>query len=587
MTTKRSMSFLLAVTGLIGTSSAMAGESDSMIGRRIPAFALQDTNGKQTALADFRDSKLTVVVFLGTQCPIGNGYIPDLNALQEEYGEQGVQVVAVNSNLADTPKAIVEHKQEFKIGFPVLIDTDQVAADLFAAQRTPEAYVLDHRRAVRYHGRIDDRLGYTYRNGGSARADLEEAVKELLADKPVTTPETKPAGCRITRRSSLRERGDITWTSHVAKIVHEKCSNCHHSNTAAPFSLVDFEETRNWSEMIKEVVAERRMPPWSADPRYGKFSNDLRLTKDEVDALVGWIDDGAPFGDKAELPETPEFVDGWTIGKPDLLFEMPESFNVPARGTVAYQYFVTPTNLKKDVWVKAGEPRPGNRSVVHHIIVSYRPEGSNKTDGLPWLAEFAPGEEPVTHPDGYGQLLPAGSELVWQLHYTPNGKDEVDRSELGLVIYDEPPARAVTGGSIANHRFRIPPQAKNHEVVESKTFRRDVQLLTLMPHMHLRGKDFRYTAHFPDGSTKILLDVPDYDFNWQHRYKLESPLFLPRGTRLECVAHFDNSVDNEANPDPTKTVKWGPQSWHEMMIGFYTHIDPKPVVRAATEGGAE
>jgi peroxiredoxin len=542
-------------------------------GRRVPNFVLTDSDGKEVALADFNDAKFIVVVFMGTECPIGNAYVPDLIELQKRYRDQNVQVIGVNANLSDSAETIAEHVAEFKIDFPVLVDNDQLAADLFDAQRTPEVFVLDRRRQIRYRGRIDDRVGYDFKRDESRRADLEEAVQELIAGKHVSVTETDLEGCLITRRASLRKKGEVTYGKHIAKILHDRCANCHHSGTAAPFSLLTYEDARNRSEMINEVVKQRRMPPWNADPRFGDFSNDLRMPKEEIDTLVAWIDDGAPLGNEQDLPERPQYAEGWTIGEPDVVFKMPEDYTVPAAGTVEYQYFVTPTNFKEDVWVKASEPRPGNRAVVHHIIVFVRPKDSKSFRNLPAVGGFAPGEEPMVWPEGIGFRIPAGAELVWQVHYTPTGKVETDRCEVGLIFCKEPPQRRVKGGGAFNFAFRIPPGAENHRVVSSKKFSRDVELLALMPHMHLRGKDFRYTARYPDGRTEILLNVPDYDFNWQHRYRFAKPFLIPKGTTIECVAHFDNSADNPANPDPDKTVRWGDQTWEEMMIGWYSHVD--------------
>ena len=543
------------------------------IGRHVPNFIRPSTDGKKIALSDFNDAKVVVVIFMGTECPIGNAYVPDLVDLQQRYQDKQVQVVGVNSNLSDTAAAVAKHVKEFKINFPVLVDDDQVAADLFGARRTPEVFVLDRKRNIRYRGRIDDRFGYIYKREKSRRQELEEALKELIAGKDVSVAETEAVGCLITRRDRLKNKGEITFAKHVSRILQNRCANCHHPDTAAPFSLLSYQDARNWSEMIKETVVQRRMPPWNADARYGKFSNDLRMTDEEIDTLVAWIDNGAPLGDKKDLPEPRQYESGWTIGKPDVVFKIPREYTVKANGTVKYQYFVTPTNFKKDVWVQAAEARPGNRAVVHHIIVFYRDPKSRKRRRLRGIVGTAPGEEPMVWPKGVGVKIPAGSELVWQLHYTPTGKVEKDRSEVGLIFCKKPPERLAKSKSAINFLFNIPAGADDHRVVSSTRFSRDAELLSLMPHMHLRGKDFQFKAHYPDGSTEILLNVPSYDFNWQHRYRFDKPFSIPKGTRIECIAHFDNSTDNAANPDPTKPVRWGDQTWQEMMVGFINYID--------------
>lgn len=564
--------------GLHATAETTAEKSDkdSSLGRRIPDFVLPDSSGKAIALSDFNGAKSLVVVFLGTQCPIGNAYVPVLGDLQKQYADQGLQVVAINSNLADDAESVAKHVSDFKVEFPVLVDEKQIVADLFGARRTPEAFVLDRRRQIRYCGRIDDRIGYSHKRAKARRSDVEEAVKELLADKEISIAETETAGCIITRESRLKNLGEITFAKHVSRILQKNCADCHHPGTAAPFSLLKYEDARNWSGMIRETVAERRMPPWSADPRFGHWANDLRMSTEEIDTLVAWIDGGMPMGDPGNLPKPRQYADGWQMGQPDIVFKIPSEYTVQAQGTVEYQYFVTPTNFKEDVWVQASEARPGNWEAVHHIIVYVREKGSDRKRGLPAVAGFAPGEEPMLLPKGVGFKVPAGAELIWQLHYTPTGKVELDRSEVGLYLCKEPPQRAVKGGAAINVRFSIPPGAESHKVVAQAKINKDVELISFTPHMHLRGRDFKYTANYPDGREEVLLSVPNYDFNWQHRYRPANPLILPAGTTIHCVAHFDNSIHNPANPDPTKAVRWGDQSWEEMMIGFFSTVDVLP-----------
>ncbi len=545
------------------------------IGGTIPDFVLPDSTGKLVAWSDFRESRAVVVVFLGTQCPLGNAFVPVLNDLQQRFSAQGVQVIGINSNLSDSQPMIAEHAAKFQVAFPVLVDEQQRVADLFDARRTPEAFLVKDSK-ICYRGRIDDRFGYNFKRAEPKRRDLEEALQQTLAGEDVAVAETEVEGCLITRKDRLPHRKEITFAKHVSRILQDRCAECHHPGTAAPFSLLTYEDARNWAEPIKETVVERRMPPWNADPRHGSFANDLRMKGEEIDTLLAWIDNGMPLGDPQDLPPPREFAAGWLIDQPDVVLAMPEEYTVPATGTVEYQYFVTPTNFTEDVWVQASEARPGNRAVVHHIIAFVREKGVKGTKNLPMVAGFAPGEEPMVFPAGTGFKVPAGSEIVWQVHYTPTGKVETDRCEVGLVLCKERPPRQVRGGGAFNFSFQIPPGDGNYRVESKAEFSKDVELLSLMPHMHLRGKDFQYTAVYPDGRREVLLSVPKYDFNWQHRYRFAQPPRLPKGTILECVAHFDNSADNPANPDPNKTVRWGDQTWEEMMIGWYSHVDALP-----------
>jgi peroxiredoxin len=581
--------FWLAVMVLSCLAGAVTQSvADDAVGRKITDFVLPDPQGKPVALSDFPDAKVRVVVFLGTECPIGNAYIPDLIDFQKRYRDQSVQVVGVNAMLSDTAESIQKHITEYKIDFPVLVDAGQTVADLFGVVRIPTVFVLDRRGHVHYVGRFDDRVGFGFQRDSARRSDVEEAVKEVLAGNKVSVAQTQVDGCKITRKPRLAKDHSPSFSKDVARILHTRCAGCHHADTAAPFSLLTFQDAKQRTEMIREVVADRRMPPWDADPRFGKFENDLRLPQHELDTLLKWIDEGAEPGDDKDLPEPPKFTPGWQIGQPDIVFQMQEEFAVPATGTVQYKYFVVPTNLDHDIWVQAAEPRPGNRAVVHHIIVYMRKAGSKKQTGLPAIGGFAVGEEPVIMPRGTGIRIPKGYELVFQMHYTPNGKETTDRSEMGIVLCPEPPEREVHGGAAMNLLFRIPPGAARHEVTSSTKVDKDMELLTLMPHMHVRGRDFKFTARYPDGRTEVLLNVPNYDFQWQHRYRLAEPKRIPAGTRIDCVAHFDNSTENPGNPDATKGVTWGDQTWEEMMIGFFTYVDPLPVKKpeAAAESNS-
>jgi hypothetical protein len=328
--------------------------------------------------------------------------------------------------------------------------------------------------------------------------------------------------------------------------------------------------------MIREVVSERRMPPWLADPRYGHFENDRSLTDEELDTILAWIDQGLPLGNAAEVPPNPEYADGWTIGKPDVVFELPEEVTIPATGVIPYRYFKTATNFKEDVYIQAAEARPGNRAVTHHIIAFYG-QPDDDGEGGPergWIVGTAPGDMPLVLPPGVALKIPAGVDIIWQMHYTPTGKEEQDRSQIGLVFYKqpEPPQKILHKRGIANTHFAIPPGARNFRVESELKVPKDVRLLSLLPHMHLRGKDFTFEAIYPDGSTEMLLAVPRYDFGWQSTYRFSDPHPLPAGSKIRCVAHFDNSADNPAEIDIEKTVHWGEQTFDEMMIGYVDYV---------------
>lgn len=363
-----------------------------------------------------------------------------------------------------------------------------------------------------------------------------------------------------------------TFSRDIAPILQRSCQDCHRPGEAAPMPLLTYADARPHARSIKKAVSKREMPPWHADPAHGTWKNAMRLEDPEIAAISAWVDAGAPEGDPKELPPPRQFTEGWAIGKPDQVFTIPREFTVPTQGTVKYQYFFVPTEFTEDRWVQKAEARPGNRAVVHHIIVFVLgPDEMSLDDKKLWqshLCGTAPGSDADVFPEGTAKLIPRGANLLFQLHYTPNGKVEKDRSSVGLIFATKPVRKQFRVQGIMNNRFRIPPGASAHEVRSSYTFREDSTILSLMPHMHLRGKSFRYDLEMPGGRSVPLLSVPRYDFNWQHSYVPIEPIKAPRGTRIHCTALFDNSSANKANPDPTKEVRWGDQTWEEMMIGF-------------------
>lgn len=394
----------------------------------------------------------------------------------------------------------------------------------------------------------------------------------------------------------------VTFHRDVLPVLKKNCQSCHRPGEAAPMSLLSYKETRPLAKAIKQAVLKRQMPPWFAESGIGHFANDPSLSQTEIDTLVAWADSGAREGDAKDAPAPAQFIPGWNIGRPDLIVSLPKAFPVPSSGTVEYTYYVLPLNLKEDTWITASEVRPGNREVVHHVIAFIRPPGAKwfqrapigepfipkKGDGgvafSEWAGAYAPGMPPNQMLPGQGRLVKAGSDVVLQMHYTANGKAATDQSEIGFVFAKEPVRERVITLASANEKFVIPPGAPNHEVRSSFTLQSDAKLATLMPHMHLRGKDFEMRAVYPTGETEVLLRVPRYDFNWQLIYRPTTQKLLPKGTKIDCTAHFDNSPNNAANPDPGKEVRFGEQSWEEMMIGFFdvaidASTDPADVMR--------
>jgi len=355
--------------------------------------------------------------------------------------------------------------------------------------------------------------------------------------------------------------GSVTFAKDVAPILYKNCIECHRPLMFAPMSLTTFEEARPWARAIKQRVAKKEMPPWTADSPAGMFKNDPRLSQKDIDTITAWVDGGALRGNDRDMPPMPKYTEGWTIGKPDAIFTMTEDYQVPAEGAIPYQYIRVPTNLTEGKWLQAIEFRPGN------------------------IGGVTPNKPGVVFPPGVARLLRANSDIVLQMHYTTNGAPTTDRTSVGVIYAKEPPKQVLAGGSVLTLNFQIPPGADNHEVKGIQTLNRDTTLIAMMPHMHVRAKDMTYIAYYPDGRSETLLTVPKYDFNWQITYDLAQPKVLPKGTRIEVIAHFDNSAKNIYNPDPTQTVQWGDQTWEEMMIGFFTTlVDAPPATRTPTAG---
>ncbi len=401
----------------------------------------------------------------------------------------------------------------------------------------------------------------------------------------------------------------LTFAKDVAPIMQAHCQTCHRPGEGTPFSMLTYETTKPWATDIKKMVATRQMPPWYEDGTTEKFENNRGMTQKEIDTIVEWVNAGAPKGDMKDMPKAKNFTEGWSIPTPDVVFQLPHPFNVPAHGIMEYQYVIIPTGFKEDKWVQYVEAAPTDRSVVHHIVAYVRAPGSNyfkdepintffeappakkagekrdanapkpPKDDLPndWLVGYAPGQPPDMFKDGEAKLIPAGSDIVLEVHYMPEGKATTDQARLGLVFAKVPVTRRAMTLSAGNESFKIPPGDPDFKVDASATMNSDVVLVGMHPHMHMRGKDAQYRLTLPDGKTETVLNVPHYNWRWQLWYNLEKPIALPKGSKLNCTEHFDNSKDNPENPDPAKTVTWGQQSTDEMMVCMYNVTFPANV----------
>lgn len=578
------VALLGAAFAVLPQSRAIAGADDeesspsrTFIGRTVDDFTLKDSRGAEHRLSSLKDSKYTVIAFLGTECPLAKLYGPRLADLSRAYKDRGVAFLAINANRQDSLTEVAAYARTHNIDFPVLKDPGNKVADSLAAERTPEVFVLDANRVIRYHGRIDDQYSVGHSRKDPTRRDLALALDQLLAGKRVQVAETQPVGCFIGRVRPVKAdpNNTITYSNQIARLFQKRCVQCHRDGEIAPFPLTEYSEVVGWADTIREAVQDRHMPPWHASPEHGHFANARRLSDEEVKLVEDWVAAGAPEGDPKDLPKPIEFTAGWQLErKPDAIVTMRDTpFDVPAEGTVEYKYFTVDPEFTEDKWVRAAEVQAGNRAVVHHVLVLVRPpeDAPAGSGGGEFLAGYVPGMQVRPYPEGMAKLIPKGSRLIFQVHYTPNGSPQQDISRIGFLFADPKTINHVVVTSrAAEPRFEIPPHADDYKVeATSNSYPNELLLLALMPHMHLRGKSFQYEAVYPDGKKETLLDVPHYDFHWQTGYTLAEPKTMPAGTKIHCVAHFDNSENNLANPDPSQSVRWGDQTWNEMMIGYF------------------
>jgi peroxiredoxin len=577
---------------LVLLAPAARAETTNPVGRKVENFTLEDYRGTKHSLADFEKSPAVVLVMLGTECPLAKLYGPRLAELSDKYKGQSVTFLGINANRQDALSEIAAYARDAGIKFPILKDTGNAVADAIGAVRTPEVFVLDKDRVVRYWGRIDDRSGVGYVRNKAEHNYLQDALDAILAGEEVKTAHADSVGCYIGRVRTPADNAEVTYSKQIARIFQDRCVECHRSGEIGPFALSSYDEAAGWAEMIAEVVRDRRMPPWHADPKYGHFRNDRSMPDEEKELIYKWAAAGAPEGDPADLPKPRDYVQGWTLPwEPDVVLDVQEKpYKVPAEGVVEYQYFVMDPKLTEDKWVKASQILPGSAPVVHHVLCFVQPPGDQARpfdeNGLGFLAAYVPGYRATPFPEGMAKYVPAGSRFIFQMHYTPVGKDMEDLSKIGLVyMKPEEVTHMVQTVSTGNRGLAIPPQDDNYRRESLMTpYKHDLIVLSYAPHMHVRGKSFSYEAIYPDGKRETLLDVPKYDFNWQTSYELVEPKVLPPGTRVHCVAHWDNSENNLSNPDPSQTVYWGDQTWEEMMLGFFDVAVPVDREALVTKG---
>ena len=578
------------------------------------SYVFADITGKRFDLQPTSPQKISMVLFISSECPIANVYTPRLIALAERYEKLGVQTFAVYSDRQETVSDIAKHAKERNFPFPVVRDNGAAIADRLRATVTPEAVLVDTTGSVRYRGRIDD-------NPVATRVtshDLDDALAALLAGHAVKSPETLSIGCAIRRPAKpiAIAPGAPTYSHDVAGILRAKCEGCHRPGEVAPFSLQSYKQASAWAADIKKYTQLRQMPPWKPEPGYGSFRDEaqINLTDSERITLAKWADANAPLGNANEVPAPRTFVSGWQLGEPDQIIQPEKQYNLTADGDDVYRHFVVKTNFTEDRYLSAVEVRPGNRAVVHHVIgyVDSVPDADgkyaseklelNSKDGQPGYTSFggpgfvptgimggwAPGNDARKLPDGIGIFIPKGARLVVEVHYHKNGKPETDLTRLGIHFCRTTINKSLAGIFALNFGFQIPPGDERHEVNAISTIAEDSHILVVTPHMHLLGKEMKVWATLPDGTEKPLVWIKDWDFNWQNSYFLKEPLAVPKGTRVHLVAYFDNSDKNSRNPNRTspRTVRWGEQTTDEMCVAFISATrDAEQLNRAPNAAG--
>jgi len=572
MFTQKSTLLSLMLLSVVTISSA-AESSAPAIGRGLPDFELKDVRGNTHSLETYNSNKLIVLAVLGTECPLAKQYAVKLQKLADKYTGKSVAFIAVDANQQDSLSDIVAFARKNSLTFPILKDLNQKVIDNLQATRTPEVFVLDSRRVIRYRGRVDDQFIFGgHSRPAPTREDLKVAIDELLDEKPVSMPETTAFGCLIGRTRPPKPSSKVTYSKQIARILQKNCIDCHRPGQHAPFSLTDYEEVACWADTIAEVTQSRQMPPWHASPDVGHLANERRLTNEELDLIREWADAGAPEGNRSDLPLPKAFTPGWQLSrKPDLVISMARPYKVSAKGPIDYKYFFIDPGLTEDKWISEAEVIPGNRSVVQHVTVFMTSDGKIRDEFRQMITLFVPGSQGLRYPDGMAKRIPAGSQMIFEVHYTPNGVVTEDQSRIGLIFTD--PASVtheVRTTATESRRFKIEPLLENQSVhANPRTVLDDCLLLSFLPLMQLRGKSFRFELTMPDGTHETLLEVPRYDFNWKNTYHLTEPKFIPKNSKVQGIAVYDNSPNNIANPDPSKTVTWGTQTWDEMALGIF------------------
>lgn len=554
------------------------------VGHLVPDLPLRDLAGQEKKLsAHLADTRGLALLFFGATCPISQKYGPEMARLEKEAAGHGLRVILVCPVGVETTDDIRQFITRHGLKSPVVHDTTGALTASLAATTTTECFLFDARRTLVYRGAINDQYGLGYAKDQPTRAYLRDAAAALLRGESPDIAATSAPGCALDVKAAAPAPASVTYHNQIARVMQAHCVECHRKDGVAPFSLETFDDLVENAGMIRKQVERGAMPPWFAAPPPGghasPWANDTSLSARDKADLLAWLASDRPLGDPADAPLPRSFPAEWALGKPEAVVQLPQPVAIKAEGTMPYQFITVPTAFAEDRWVSAYEILPTDSGVVHHVIVQVHEKGSRVRDrgegSEGYWAAYVPGNTHHRYPAGFAKKLPAGATVSFQIHYTPNGRKTEDQLRLGLHFAKEPPRYVVHTAAVAHPRLSIPPHTARHVEVKEQTVPANMNLTALMAHMHVRGVAFKFEVTRPDGAREVLLDIPRYDFNWQLRYDYAQPHFLPAGSRVKLTAVFDNSESNPANPDPSKTVRWGPQTHDEMMIGYFEYFTPR------------
>lgn len=564
-----------APTGPRAVSASQVG-----IGRRVDDLTLTDLDGKTRSLSQVVGKNGAAIAFTSTTCPVSKRYAPGLARLEGTLREKGIALVLVDPFTTDKPEELRASVKSLGISSLVMHDLEGSVVRGLQGSTSTEVFLIDATRTLLYRGAVDDQYGLNYSQETPKLTYLLDAVQESLAGRKVTIPATSAPGCDLEAAPlTAKATTAITYHGDVERIFQQNCAECHHEGGIGPFSLETLGDVKDRAKTIKRVVEQGIMPPWFAVPaEAGKpspWANDRSLSPESKQTLLAWLDSkDRPEGNIADAPKPIKWLADWSIGEPDAVLAFAKPVDIKAEGTMPYVNVQVPTSFPEDRWISAVEVLPSAREVVHHVVVSTVKNKSNAEGGFTYFALYVPGTSAERFPAGMAKKLPAGTTLNFQMHYTPNGKAMTDTTRIGLYFAKEPPKWEVRTAAAMNVRINIPAGDANHQETAELVVPPNVLVLGFFPHMHVRGKAFRFDLVQLDGTSRPLLDVPRYDFNWQLTYELATPFMSTMGTRIKATAWYDNSPANKANPDPQKNVRWGNQTHEEMMVGSVKYAVP-------------